>query len=97
MATRAFYRQFGLVQHEAEGHPFYQVGGGMFDVEPVRAVLQQVFRTDQVVADATIEHGLGRLGHRRLAVNGTRMAVADGSQVAVLAIEDITDGSKAAP
>jgi two-component system CheB/CheR fusion protein len=94
-ASRAFYKAFGLPRKKTDGIHFCKIGAGEWDVKQIRSLLTETLPKTKHVADFEVELDFRKLGRRKLAFNARRLDH-KGEPLVLLAIEDITNGSKTA-
>jgi two-component system, chemotaxis family, CheB/CheR fusion protein len=71
-ATPAFYRLFQTVPEKAEGHLFYEIGHGEWDMPELRTLLEEVLPKNAHVRDFEVWQN-GKNNHRqRLLLNAAR-------------------------
>ena len=88
-ASRTFYSMFGLTPKKTVGIHFCEIGGGEWDVKPIRKLLEQKLPNSRQIADLEVEIEFRQLGRRRLAFNARHLENR-GESAMLLAIEDIT-------
>jgi two-component system CheB/CheR fusion protein len=95
-ANAAFYRTFKLRPAETEGHSFYELSNGEWDLPELRELLENVLSKNDVFNDFEFTHDFGAIGRRTLLLNARvlRKAEADAPERILLAIDDITESKQ---
>jgi PAS domain S-box-containing protein len=91
-ANRAFYRTFEADEDRTVGESIFTIGGGQWDIGPLRELLRERLVREPRVNDFDVDHVFPRVGRKILHMN-VRL-VAQGPllpRLILLAIEDITD------
>jgi PAS domain S-box-containing protein len=96
-ANSAFYRAFHVSKEETEGRFVYELGNGQWDIPQLRTLLPQVMSTSNPIEDFEVEHVFPTLGQRNMLLNARRFPPeSDDPDLVLLAIEDVTDRTRAA-
>lgn len=96
-ANTAFYRAFQVSKEETEGRFVYDLGNGQWDIPQLRTLLPQVMSTSSPIEDFAVEHVFPALGQRNMLLNARRFPPeSDEPDLVLLAIEDVTDRTRAA-
>jgi two-component system CheB/CheR fusion protein len=90
-ANPAFYKLFQTSQGEIEGLLVYEINNRVWDVPPLRKLLEELLPKNQQVNDHKIVHSFESIGEKALLINARRLMLQDQQQLTLLAIEDITD------
>src|SRR5262249_107496 len=93
-ANRAFHELFQVAPEETESAPILSLGGGQWDVAPLRTLLNELASKTDVLRDFRVECDLPRVGRRVLLINARRTDSQIGSVISpliVLFLEDLTD------
>jgi two-component system CheB/CheR fusion protein len=83
----AFSSTFGITPAAAQGQLFYSVGGGIWDIAGLRALLDGVLPGGASFDNFEVELEFPSIGTRTLTINGRHV---DGLDLILVAIEDIT-------
>ncbi|HEY9073279.1 MAG TPA: PAS domain-containing protein, partial [Desulfobaccales bacterium] len=95
-ANDAFYRTFKNDIRDTEGHFFYELGQGQWNVHSLRQLLSKVLPTNQVFQDFEMTQKFPDLGFRTMLLNGRLLPMDDPDHnLILLAIEDITERRQA--
>jgi PAS domain S-box-containing protein len=95
-ANGAFYRDFHASKEETEGRFVYELGNGQWDIPQLRTLLPQVLTNSHPVEDFQVEHAFPTLGQRTMLLNARRFPPeSDDPELVLLAIEDVTDRTRA--
>ncbi len=90
-ANQAFYDTFQRTALDTEGHLLHDIGGGVWDIPELRAMLDRVASTNQGVRDFVVEGDFPGQGRKDLLLNSRPFSSGPGQPVLVLlAIEDVT-------
>jgi two-component system CheB/CheR fusion protein len=94
-ANKAFYNLFNL-QHEIDGHYFFELAQGLLDVPALRQQLQETVTRGIGFQDFELTHHFRDLGEKTLLFNATRMH-GEGEKRAriLLAIGNVTERKRA--
>lgn len=96
-ANSAFYRAFHVSKEETEDRFVYELGNGQWDIPQLRRLLPQVMSTSNPIEDFEVEHVFPTLGQRNMLLNARRFPPeSDDPALVLLAIEDVTDRTRAA-
>ncbi|MCX7295313.1 MAG: histidine kinase dimerization/phosphoacceptor domain -containing protein [Hyphomicrobiales bacterium] len=91
-ASRAFYRTFKVAREATEGHLFFELGDGQWDVPQLRAVLGKILPERGTIEDFDVEHEFLNLGRRTMSLNARQVVYEGGTEPTILlGIEDVTD------
>ena len=100
-ANRAFYRDFEVDPGSTIGAPFWELGGGQWDVPALRELLERVLAVDTVVEDFEVRDTFPGLGLRSFLVNARQVDLESEGEderddrLILLAFEDVTDRIRA--
>jgi two-component system CheB/CheR fusion protein len=90
-ATGSFYETFGGSPLDTEGRPFFELGGGQWDIPRLRTRLEEHLPADLRFEDFEVEHDFPSIGYRCLAFNARQIRrPSGGAPMILLAIEDVT-------
>ena len=96
LASRSFYRIFGVAREETEGELLYRIGGGQWDIPALRHLLEQIIPENTTVDDFEVAHDFPNIGHKTMLLNARRMYEQRKNTPAILlAMEDVTERRQA--
>jgi len=96
-ANRSFYDSFQVTPKETIGQLIYDLGNRQWDIPKLRMVLEQILPKNNRFEDYEVEHEFSNIGHKIMLLNArrvTQMQPTSGSQLILLAIEDITEKTR---
>lgn len=91
-ANETFYTNFRADRADTEGRLVYQLGNGQWNIPRLRELLETVLPENDSFDDFVVEHDFQEIGHRAMLLNARRI---DHLQLILLAIEDVTERSRA--
>ena len=95
-ASGAYYRVFKVKPEDTEGHYFYELGGGQWNVHRLRQLLSKVLPSDQQFQGFEMVQKFPGVGRRTFLLNGRLLPLGGPAHDRVLlAIEDITERREA--
>ncbi|HLJ94629.1 MAG TPA: PAS domain S-box protein [Gemmataceae bacterium] len=95
-ANRSFHQAFQVSQEETENRYVYELGNRQWDIPGLRTLLEEVLPHNHAFHDFEVEHDFPKIGRRTMLLNARRVrAPADGRELILLAIEDVTDRRQA--
>jgi PAS domain S-box-containing protein len=90
-ASTGFYHAFGLSADAVLGRPVFSLGGGDWDIPPLRVLLESLARERERVEGYEVEHHFRELGRRALSFNLRPLREGEGRvHACLLAIRDVT-------
>lgn len=90
-ANRSFYNSFRVTPGETIGNPIYDLGNRQWDIPALRTLLEDILPKNNKFDDYEVEHTFSNIGHKTMLLNARRIIHKEkGSQMILLAIEDIT-------
>ena len=92
-ANRSFYKSFKVTPEETIGNLIYDLGNRQWDILKLRTLLEDILPKNNKFDDYEVEHIFSNIGHKIMLLNARRITHKDkekGSQMILLAIEDIT-------
>jgi signal transduction histidine kinase len=91
-ANRAFYRTFQAEARNTIGEPLFTMGGGQWDIAPLRELLRERLPVEPRVNDVEVDHAFPGVGRKVLHMN-VRLVMQGPllPRLILLAIEDITE------
>jgi len=94
-ANRSFYRTFQVSPEETRRKLLYELGNKQWDIPALRLLLEDMLLKNNQVDDYKIEHDFPGIGRRVMLLNARRiMQEGVGTQMILIAIEDITERNK---
>jgi PAS domain S-box-containing protein len=91
-ANRSFYDSFKVTPEETIGKLIYDLGNRQWDIPKLRTLLEEILPKDNKFDDYEVEHVFSSIGHKIMLLNARRISQEEtGSQMILLAIEDITE------
>ena len=94
-ANQSFYQTFQAEPEETKKQLLYDLGNRQWDVPELRRLLEELLLKDKPFKNYKAEHTFPGIGHRVMLLNARRIVRKDiGTQMILLAIEDITKGNK---
>jgi PAS domain S-box-containing protein len=91
-ANRSFYDSFKVTPGETIGNLIYDLGDRQWDIPKLRTLLEEILPQDNKFEDYKVEHVFSGIGHKVMLLNARRIAQKEiGSQLILLAIEDVTE------
>lgn len=95
-ANRSFYRVFQVTPEQTEGSFLYDLGNRQWDIPELRELLERILPENTSFDDYEVQHTFLTIGPRNMLLNARRMQQdGDGSELILLAIEDVTDRRRA--
>jgi len=92
LINRAFSQMFHLSTAEVENRHLYQIGGGEWDIQKLRSMVEELLPKKGRVDDYEIENDFPRVGLKTLLLNSRRFVPMSGeAEMVLLAIEDVTE------
>ena len=96
-ANRSFYNTFQVTSHETIGKFIYELGNRQWDIPALRLLLEEILPQNTVIKDYEVEHDFFGIGHKIILLNAREIFREDiGSNIILLAMEDITERKQAA-
>ncbi len=91
-ANHSFYVSFKVTPQETIGNLIYDLGNRQWDIPKLRKLLEEILPKDNKFDDYEVEHKFSSIGHKTMLLNARRITQQEiGSQLILLAIEDITE------
>jgi PAS domain S-box-containing protein len=91
-ANQSFYDSFKVAPEETIGNLIYDLGNRQWDIPRLRTLLEEILPKDNKFDDYEVEHEFSNIGHKIMLLNARRITQTTiGSQLILLAIEDITE------
>jgi len=96
LANQSFYRAFQQSREETEGKLIFDLGNGQWDIPSLRILLEEIIPAHAQFEKYEVEHRFPRIGPRSMVLNARRIrGEAGGIERVLLAIEDVTDRTRA--
>ena len=91
-ASGSFYDSFKVTPQETIGNLIYDLGNRQWDIPKLRTLLEEILPKNNTFDDYEVEHEFSNIGHKIMLLNARRIIQKEiGSQLILLAIEDITE------
>lgn len=98
VASRSFYREFGVEIDETVGHSIYELIDHRGTIPELQLALENIINYNESVDDFVIEAELPRAGWRKITINGRRIVgLKAESQLILLAMELAEKGRRDVP
>lgn len=92
IASRSFYRAFGVAPQESEGRLFYELGHGQWDIPALRELLTEIIPHRTTIEGFEVEHDFPIIGRKIMLLNARRVFYEGNNSTSLLvAIEDVTE------
>ena len=92
VASRSFYRAFGVAPQESEGRLFYELGDGQWDIPALRELLTEVVPHHTTIEAFEVEHDFPSIGRKIMLLNARKVFYEGNNSTSLLvAIEDVTE------
>jgi PAS domain S-box-containing protein len=92
VASRSFYRAFGVRPQETEGRSFYELGNGQWDIPALRELLTAVIPQHTTIEGFEVEHDFPTIGRMIMLLNARKIFYEGNNSTCLLvAIEDVTE------
>ncbi len=95
IANKAFYRKFKLTREETESRLIYELDNGQWDIPRLRDLLMNLLSASQTEEDFELRHDFAKIGMRILLLNARRIEPESAAPLILLAIEDVTERTRA--
>ena len=91
-ANQNFYDSFKATPEQTLGNGIYSIGNRQWDISSLRMLLEEILPKDNKFDNYEVEHVFSNIGHKIMLLNARRVIQKEiGSQMILLAIEDITE------
>jgi signal transduction histidine kinase/DNA-binding response OmpR family regulator len=94
-ANRAFYQTFRVSPQETENRLIYELGNGQWDIPALRTLLEDIVPKNSIFSDFELEHTFPVIGRRVMLLNARQLKAGNHGELLVLAMEDVTERSRA--
>lgn len=89
-ANRSFYEMFQVSALQVEQTYFFELGNGQWDIPQLRSALEDIINNGQI-QNFEVEHYFEQIGQKTMLLNACKLEQNDGTDMILLAIEDITE------
>ena len=89
-ADRSFYQTFAVSPEATEGRLLYDLGNGQWAIPRLRTLPEGVLSEHNVCDDYEVQHDFPGIGRKVMLLNARRVR-REGTEVILLAIEDVTE------
>ena len=93
-ATGGFYNKFKTSEKETEGRYIYELGNEQWNIPRLKELLESILPKKKAFEDFELTYAFPFIGERTIYLNARQINNANGEQLILLAIEDITDKRK---
>ena len=95
-ANQSFYRTFKVIPEETEGRFIYSVGNHQWDIPGLRKLLEEIVPQNSHFNGFEVDHEFPGIGRKMMLLNARRIyREGQGTEMILLAIEDITERNRA--
>ncbi|MBC7883003.1 MAG: PAS domain-containing protein, partial [Anaerolineae bacterium] len=94
-ANRAFYELFQAIPSETEGQLFFILGGGQWSLPPLRLLLERLLSEGSQILNHKVVQDFEKIGEKSIQLNGREIVGSERGRLILLALEDITEQSRA--
>ena len=91
-ANQAFFRTFKVSPDETLARRIYDLGNHQWDIPKLRKLLEEILPKNSSFSDFEVEHDFHRVGRKKVLLNARKIEN-ENSQMILLAIEEMKDGS----
>ena len=96
-ASRGFCTTFVVSDEETIGRFIYDLGNGQWNIPGLRTLLDEILPKGKRLRDFKVMHDFPELGTRVMLLNARKLwGEANGTELVLLAIEDVTERNRAA-
>jgi len=90
--NHSFYQTFKVTPEDTEGKLIYDLGNRQWNISKLRVLLEEIIPRDNKFQNFEVDHEFPTIGHKIMLLNARRIIQKEiGSQLILLAIEDITE------
>lgn len=94
-ANQSFYRTFQVSPEETKNSFLYELGNRQWDIPELRRLLGDILPKNNQINDFRMDHVFPKIGRRVIRLNARRLMRKDiGTQMMLLAVEDVTERKK---
>ncbi len=91
-ANQSFYQTFGVTHEETVGRSIYSIGNHQWDIPALRKLLEEIVPQNSQFTGFKVDHEFPGMGRKIMFLNARRIyRQGKGTEMILLAIEDITD------
>lgn len=90
-ANRQFYQTFRVNPGDTEGCSIFELGNGQWDIPQLRSLLYDLLPQNSQIDDFEVVHDFETIGPKTMRLNARRMLTAEGSDLILLAIENMPE------
>jgi PAS domain S-box-containing protein len=95
-ANHSFYATFKVTPEETIGNFIYDLGNRQWDIPSLRVLFEEILPHDTVINGYEVEHDFLEIGHKVILLNARQIFRENiGSNIILLAMEDITERKRA--
>jgi PAS domain S-box-containing protein len=95
-ANQSFYQTFKVTPEETEGRFIYSVGNHQWDIPALRKLLEEIVPQNSHFNGFEVDHEFPAIGRKTMLLNARRIyRQGQGTEMILLAIEDITERNQA--
>jgi PAS domain S-box-containing protein len=94
-ANRSFYKTFQITPPKTESRFIFDLGGGQWNIPRLRILLEQILPHDTSFENFPVDHEFPGIGRKSMLLNVRRICRKDQTELILLAIEDITERTRA--
>lgn len=90
--NRSFFETFRVRPGETQRRLIYDLGNGQWNIPRLRELLEKIIPENSRFEDFEVDHKFPKLGHKKMLLNARKIVQnAEGAELILLAIEDITE------
>ena len=90
--NRSFLETFQVNPGQAERRLIYDLGDGQWNIPRLKELLEKIIPGNSSFEDFEVDYNFPKLGHKRMLLNARKIVQsAEGAELILLAIEDITE------
>ena len=94
--NHSFYQTFKVIPEDTEGKLLYDLGNGQWNISKLRVLLEEIIPRSNEVQNFEVDHEFQAIGRKMMLLNARRIySKGIGTQMILLAIEDVTERKKA--
>jgi PAS domain S-box-containing protein len=95
-ANRSFYKAFNVTPQDTEGKLIYDLGNRQWNISKLRVLLEEIIPRETQFQNFEVDHVFLAIGRKTMLLNARQIySKGFGTQMVLLAIEDITERKKA--
>ncbi len=91
VASKSFYKRFGLTQSNTQGKLIHEICDGQWNIQSLKTLLKQIIPKRTTVEGYEIEHVHGRHGRITMLVNAREIKYKNGRKKILLSFFDVTE------